>query len=311
MRSFPLSVAPRIPLLAFSVVSVFAAAGGSAAAVPELHQSSAPARLASISISPPATIVEGDSGTTEAVFAVRLSARARKTVTVRFTTGGFGGTLGSATPGTDYKGGKGTLVFKRGQRAKQVVVLIVGDTIAEDTEAFWVKLSRARNARIRVSEATGRIRANDLPAAFTIAADLNAHDGPGKGKATITLDATKQEATFAIAISDWPHDPVSVHIHAETRFQGDYPSLQPVPRRNGTSTGTIAVSPWKIIVINANVTDVTIEVHSSAVNGPSDLVGTFHRVPSRQLTRNRPRPHSSRGDRPPISRVRNVCRQDA
>jgi hypothetical protein len=183
-------------------------------------------RLPSLSISPPASIAEGDEGTTGASFTVKLSAPSRKVVSVRFRTEGF-----FATQGTDYRAAGGTLVFKRGQRTKQVVVQIIGDTVPEDVEDFYVSLSKPRNARLRVAQAAGKIAADDLPAPFTVVADLKAGQGPAIGHAVITLDAPKGEATFTFEVRNSPRDPISAHIHSRSgALGGGYPSLTPVPR---------------------------------------------------------------------------------
>jgi hypothetical protein len=61
--------------------------------------------------------------------------------------------------------------------------VILGDTVAEPEEMFSVALSKPQNARLSTSksQATGRVAANDLPPAFSIAAELKADDGPGTG----------------------------------------------------------------------------------------------------------------------------------
>jgi hypothetical protein len=116
-----------------------------------------------LSVSSPPIIDEPDRGMSKVVFTVKLSRPPRKAVRVRVETVGF-----TATQGADYVPLRQKLVFRRGERAKRVAVLIVADTVAEAEEEFFVKLSHPRNARLAVSEGIGRIAASDLPAPFSI-----------------------------------------------------------------------------------------------------------------------------------------------
>jgi len=235
----------------------------------------AAARVPSLSISPSVGIEEGDSGTTNVSFKVTLSARSRKVVRVRYATIAL-----SATEGTDYRRAAGTLVFKPGQRRKQIVVQIIGDTVPEDVEDFYVRLSNPRKARLRVSQANARIVANDLPAAFTVEADLKAVEGPGTGRAVITLDAAKGEARFTLEVRNLPRDPVAVHIHSRSMaLRGGFPSLRPVPSRDGVVAGASPVARRTILLMNAILADFVVEVHVDPRNLSDDLSGDLRRVP--------------------------------
>ncbi len=233
-------------------------------------------RLPSLSISPPASIAEGAEGTTNASFTVKLSAPSRKVVRVRFRTDGT-----SATQGIDYRAAAGTLVFKKGQRTKQVVVQIIGDTVPEDVEDFYINLSRPSNALLRVAQANGRIAANDLPAPFSVVADLKASAGLATGHAAITLDASKGEATFTLEVKNSLLSPRRVNIHSRTTaLGGGYPSLTPVPPRDGSVKGTSEVSRNTILMIDANLADFYVAVRVDPnENVPSDLVGDLRRAP--------------------------------
>jgi hypothetical protein len=86
-------------------------------------------------------VAEGNSGTAEAVFTVRLSAPSGKTVTVNYGTGD-----GQAMSGVDYQPASGTLAFAPGETAKSVTVLVNGDTTPEPDEQFLLTLSGPVNA---------------------------------------------------------------------------------------------------------------------------------------------------------------------
>lgn len=247
------------------------------ALIPFLDAATAAApRLPSLSISPPASISEGDEGPTNASFTVKLSASSRKVVSVRFRTEGF-----FATQGTDYRAASGTLVFKRGQRTKRVVVQIIGDTVPEDVEDFYIRLSNPRNARLRVAQAAGKIAADDLPPPFSVVADLKAVEGPAIGHAMITLDAPKGEATFTLEVRNSSRDPRRVNIHSYSMaLGGGYPSLTPVPPRDGAVTGTTQVSRRTILLMDANLADFYVAVRVDPLdNVPADLIGDLRRAP--------------------------------
>ncbi|MEX2204131.1 MAG: Calx-beta domain-containing protein, partial [Actinomycetota bacterium] len=89
------------------------------------------------------TATEGNSGTQNFVFNVTLNAVSGSTVTVDYVTAN-----GSATAPSDYIATSGTLTFAPGEVSKQIIVLVVGDTVAETNEVFSVNLTNAVNATI-------------------------------------------------------------------------------------------------------------------------------------------------------------------
>ncbi len=103
------------------------------------------------------TVTEGDSGTTNAVFTVNLSAASTQTVSVNYATAN-----GTATAGSDYTATSNTLSFAPGQTSKTISVPIVGNTLAEGSESFTLNLSNPTNATISDAQAVGTIIDNDL-----------------------------------------------------------------------------------------------------------------------------------------------------
>jgi subtilisin family serine protease len=102
------------------------------------------------------SVTEGNSGTTNAVFTVKLSAASGKTVTVHFATAN-----GTAVAPGDYTAASGTLTFTAGQVSKPITVQIKGDTAVEPNETFKVNLSSAVNATISDASGVGTILNND------------------------------------------------------------------------------------------------------------------------------------------------------
>jgi hypothetical protein len=111
---------------------------------------------ATLSIASLDAIPEGDSGQTDAVFKVTLSASVPEPVTVHFDFAN-----GTALAGSDYEGTAGTLTFGANEVEKQITVSILGDLAIEGDETFTVKLDNATNATIAQDSATGTIKDND------------------------------------------------------------------------------------------------------------------------------------------------------
>jgi Calx-beta domain/Right handed beta helix region len=90
-----------------------------------------------------ATVTEGTGGTTTATVAVTLSAASSSPVTVRYVAA-----AGTASPRSDYQPRSGVLTFAPGVTAQTVEVSVVTDDRLEKNEAFLLKLSAPRGARI-------------------------------------------------------------------------------------------------------------------------------------------------------------------
>jgi Bacterial Ig domain/Calx-beta domain len=102
------------------------------------------------------TITEQNSGTPNANFTVTLSPASTQTVTVAYATAN-----GTASAGSDYSTRTGTLTYTPGQTSKSVAVPILGGTVPEPTETFFVNLSGATDATIATAQGTATINDND------------------------------------------------------------------------------------------------------------------------------------------------------
>ena len=109
------------------------------------------------------SIVEGSSGTKNAIFTVSLSSPTPETVTVN--TVASNGTAKS--PG-DFTAGGQSLTFAPNQLSQTVSVPIVGDTTDEDNETFFVLLSSPNNAGILRGRGVGTITDDDAPPTISI-----------------------------------------------------------------------------------------------------------------------------------------------
>ncbi|MDH5220684.1 MAG: Ig-like domain-containing protein, partial [Betaproteobacteria bacterium] len=140
------------------------------------------------------TAMEGDSGTTTAVFDVLLSSPSASTVTVDYATVAF-----QATAGVDYVAASGTLTFAPGETAKTVSVEIIGDTITDGDERFTVLLTNPTNATISgLSQDLNAFIVDDDGPGLMVATSIGSGDSGGD-----MPDAAQLEATLDAAVTLW------------------------------------------------------------------------------------------------------------
>jgi serralysin len=158
------------------------------------------------------TVTEGNRGTKNAQFTVRLSTASDKRVRVDYQTAES--TIDSATVGSDFRARRGTLNFQPGQTTKRINVPIVGDRDYEVTEQFFVQLSDAVNATIADDVGLGLIENDDRNVSISID-DVTIREGNGGRKQaeflvsldsasgqTVTVDYRTADST-AVAGSDY------------------------------------------------------------------------------------------------------------
>ncbi len=104
------------------------------------------------------TVVEGNSGTTGAVFTVSLSEASSEEVTVDFVTADD-----TAIAADDYEHAAGTLTFPIGETIRTITISVYGDTDDEGDETFYVNLTSATGATIADGQALGTITNDDAP----------------------------------------------------------------------------------------------------------------------------------------------------
>jgi uncharacterized repeat protein (TIGR01451 family) len=104
------------------------------------------------------SLLEGNSGTTGAVFSVTLTPGGPSTVGVDFATAD-----GTAVAGSDYVSTSGHLTFAGGQTNQTITVLVKGDNSSEPDETFFVNLTNASNAIIGDAQGVGTILSDDVP----------------------------------------------------------------------------------------------------------------------------------------------------
>lgn len=151
-----------------------------------------------------ARVTEGNTGTTDLVFTVTLSATSSSKVTVAFATGG-----GDATAGTDYTQAQGTVSFAARQRSATIRVPVVGDTVHEPDETVEMRLSNPVRATIADGLGVG-----------TISNDDTAPPPP----TTTTPTPTGGQATVSVWIDGWGSGTVTsspAGISCHVQYSGD------------------------------------------------------------------------------------------
>ena len=103
-------------------------------------------------------VVEGNTGTTSAVFTVSLASPSASTVSVAFATAD-----GTAVNGQDYAAASGTVTFPPFATAESLAVQILGDTAVEPDETFFVNLTAPVNAVLGDGQGAGTIVDDDAP----------------------------------------------------------------------------------------------------------------------------------------------------
>jgi Calx-beta domain-containing protein/beta-propeller repeat-containing protein len=109
------------------------------------------------------SIPEGDFGTVDATFEVRLTFASNATVTVNYATAD-----GTATVPTDYHAISGTVTFPPGDSSpKTISIPIVGDDRSEPIESFFVNLSNPQGAIIADGQGVCTIFNDDSVCTYT------------------------------------------------------------------------------------------------------------------------------------------------
>jgi glucose/arabinose dehydrogenase len=101
--------------------------------------------------------LEGHTGTTPFNFPLVLSSPSSKTVTVPWYTL----TSGTARSGIDYLAASGTVTFPPFSTSGTITIDVIGDTLKEGKETFWVRLRTPTNATLANDKGKGIILNDD------------------------------------------------------------------------------------------------------------------------------------------------------
>ena len=227
------------------------------------------------------TVLEGNSGTRDAVFTVTLSPASPQQVTVNYATAN-----GTATAGVDFDAASGSLVFAPGQTVKTVAVHVRGDTIDEGVEeTFTLALSNPQNANIADGSGAGVITDDDS-AILSLAGQpsvLEGNSGLRPANFTVSLSLA---TSFAVTV-DYHTGAVvgSGHATPDVDFVSANGTLTFQP---GQTLKTVAVNVIGDVVVEtdedffleiSNGTVATAGSHATGVILNDDLGSRFIYVP--------------------------------
>jgi large repetitive protein len=139
------------------------------------------------------TVLEGNSGTVNAVVTVTLSAASGQAVSVNYATAD-----GSAISPSDYTATSGTLTFTPGQTSRTITVLVNGDIVPETNETFNVGLSGATNATINVPTSVITITNDDSSVAVS---PLSLPNVAFNASYNQTITATGGSGSYSFAVT--------------------------------------------------------------------------------------------------------------
>ena len=161
----------------------------------------------SVNDGPQGDFPEGDSGTKNYTFRVKLSPASNRTTKVDYKAieGGPPGSPfdGPAKRGSDFVATEGTLTFAPGETVKRVKVPVIGDKANEVTfEQFFLKLSDPIRASISRAKGGGVILNDDPLPNFTYS-DESPLEGTGLSTNSIQVDVSLTEASGRQVKLEW------------------------------------------------------------------------------------------------------------
>jgi hypothetical protein len=140
------------------------------------------APLPSISINN-VTITEGNAGTITASFTITQDSRGKSSV--RFSTA-----EGTASSPEDFLSKSGRMRFAGGHRTHKIAITVVGDTLDEANETFFVRLSDPVGATIGDGEGQGTITDDDVPPTVSSVATATVPEGNSGDTQFATIDVS-------------------------------------------------------------------------------------------------------------------------
>lgn len=147
------------------------------------------------------SVLEGQSGTKNLTYTVKLSAASASTITVQYATSDI-----TASAGTDYIATSGTLSFAPGVTSLQIPVVIKGDTDVETDESFKMSFSNPTGASLETTSVTGLITNDDTAPAPPLPSLVVSSPSVTEGNSATT------DMVFTVSLSAAASSQVSVNF---------------------------------------------------------------------------------------------------
>jgi Ca2+-binding RTX toxin-like protein len=206
-----------------------------------------------------AVVIEGNSGTSSAIFIVTLSEPSGRTIMLDYTS-----VDGTAAAGSDFSAASGTLTFTPGQTTKTIMVNATGDGMVEQDETFGVALSNASNVTISDNTGAGILADDDgTGVTLSIANDVTVTEGnTGTTNASFTVNLNAAQGSTVT---------VEYAIQAGSATEGtDYTAA------TGTLTFTAGQTSQTVVVpIVGDTTDEFNETFTVVLSNPTGAGATL------------------------------------
>lgn len=214
-------------------------------------------------------VVEGNSGTTNAVFSVSLSQASSTPVTVQYTTADGTATLAN----NDYVAAAGTLTFAPGVTTQTFSVKVVGDTQVEPDETFAVKLSNPVGATLSRAQATGTIKNDDTaPPTGNIQFQVTSDWGSGfTGQITMRNGGTTPLTNWVLEF-DFPATVTSIWNASVASHVGNQYVIQAVAWNSTIAAGASTSFGFNASPGGGTAVPTNYNLHSGGSTGGGGLV---------------------------------------
>lgn len=235
--------------------------------------------------SPPAVSVtsapvpEGSGDTSRVPFTVSLSEAAGRPVAVDYTTADALDPHLSAIAGTDYVPVQGTLTFNPGETAKSIQVPVIGDSIPEFDETFWLALTSEDAVVTPNSSALGVIRNDDFPpeppTISAIASPTIREDSPAEPILFTVEDPDQAGAALLVTATSSNSDLVpDASLEFGRSGSEHFLFATPAPNQSGETLITVVVSDADSLTATNRFTLTVLPVNDapSFVKGPDQTV---------------------------------------
>ena len=179
---------------------------------------------------------------------------------------------GTATAGTDYTTGSGTLTFNTGDETKTITVTVTGDDADEPNETLTVTLTNESGATLGDATGTGTITDDDdAPTVTLVLTPATIGEAGGKSTVTATLDHPSSQAT-TVTVSAAPVTPA---------VAGDYTlstnTTLTIAAGETTSTGTVTITAVNNAVdaLDKEVTVSATATNDQGITAPQNVTLTI------------------------------------
>jgi Calx-beta domain len=187
------------------------------------------------------TIVEGNSGSHNALVTVGLTEPHGNNVMVDYATAD-----GEANAGSDYDAVSGRLTFKKNETSKSILIPIRGDRLAEPNENFTVRLSNPKGGGAKIADGLGFVHIVDDEPRVSI-----------RGARALEGNSGTTSMVFTVSLSAAYDVPVTVDYataDASAIAGIDYTA----------ASGTLTFAP------NETIQTITVEVNGDRVPEPNE-----------------------------------------